>query len=432
MNATHHSSGYVITRAVYKAVEDAQFLVAYAANKAGVQVEQPVLEALVGAKYALDQQQWSAEKETAFWNALKQITNQVSPVTVDSVKASFPSKQGSFIHRLWGSSEARRAAKLYIGFITCVLFALLVIQIYWVFGSNLTGSLEKLLQEAEKLSAQVSQERQEIASTIEILAGIDGEKLDEAKKMQRVEQTLSDIIFLDKELRDILARLDGNATALIAWIKPWQLIADGPVLDQFRQSSIQTIPDDLRHINSLKQKIEGLRNDDESIASNEPLLNVTPGQAATAGNGIPCPEGSTSHIDCRLIVAASQIKNIENAAREAKLAKDFILPILEGYFLPLLYGALGAGMFILRSLAHEIETVTYSSGSAIKYLLRLAMGTLAGLMIGWFSAIFLSGLSGETTILGAIPKFAIAFLVGYNVDVLFSLLDRMIANFSKT
>ena len=76
--------------------------------------------------------------------------------------------------------------------------------------------------------------------------------------------------------------------------------------------------------------------------------------------------------------------------------------------------------------AKEIENVTYSVESNRGYLLRLALGTLAGLIVGWF--IFL--LPGQT-FLASISPFALAFLVGYNIEILFSWMDNFISRIQK-
>jgi hypothetical protein len=76
-------------------------------------------------------------------------------------------------------------------------------------------------------------------------------------------------------------------------------------------------------------------------------------------------------------------------------------------------------------MSNEIEAVKYSVGSNRGYALRLALGTLAGLIVGWF--IFL--LPGQT-FLASISPFAVAFLVGYNIELIFSLMDNLIIKIS--
>ncbi len=107
-------------------------------------------------------------------------------------------------------------------------------------------------------------------------------------------------------------------------------------------------------------------------------------------------------------------------SRPAQLAGQFVLNILQSYILPILYGLLGAGTYVLRSLSRKIKDVTYSEVTGIQHLLSISLGALAGIMVGWFS--FLID-TGTTTFLGSVSPLAIAFLVGYNIEPFFSRID---------
>lgn len=113
-------------------------------------------------------------------------------------------------------------------------------------------------------------------------------------------------------------------------------------------------------------------------------------------------------------------------SRKVRLSTDFALVILQSYILPVLYGLLGASVYVIRTITREIANVTYSEESNRGYLLRLALGTLSGLIIGWF--VFL--LPGQS-IVSSISPMALAFLVGYNIEIVFSLMDRVIAMITK-
>jgi len=120
--------------------------------------------------------------------------------------------------------------------------------------------------------------------------------------------------------------------------------------------------------------------------------------------------------------------------------KKFILANLQLFMLPLLYGLLGALVYVLRTLTIEIKTLTYTVESNISYRLRIQLGALAGLAIGWFTgpnaSFSLDALSSEvlSTFGGVsaqtLSPMALAFLAGYSVDVLFALMDRIIYAFS--
>ena len=108
------------------------------------------------------------------------------------------------------------------------------------------------------------------------------------------------------------------------------------------------------------------------------------------------------------------------------LTAGIVLTAMQVYLLPLLYGLVGACAYILRNLASAIEDQTFSGASEIRYRLRFYLGALAGMAVGWF-------LTPESspTLLKQISPFALAFLAGYSVEVLFSAMDRFIAAFAS-
>ncbi|MDQ1277058.1 MAG: hypothetical protein QG555_97 [Thermodesulfobacteriota bacterium] len=102
---------------------------------------------------------------------------------------------------------------------------------------------------------------------------------------------------------------------------------------------------------------------------------------------------------------------------------DFILTGLQGYLLPLLTGLLGAWTYTLRSLSSEIRNLTYTGKSRIRYHVRAVLGMLCGLAITWF-------VQPGAAILKSLSSFALAFLAGYSVEILFAVMDRFVGAFS--
>ena len=69
---------------------------------------------------------------------------------------------------------------------------------------------------------------------------------------------------------------------------------------------------------------------------------------------------------------------------KARQAAHLVLQPIQLYILPLLYGLLGASAFVLRSITREIRDLTYTTESDARYRLRIQLGALAGLAVGWF------------------------------------------------
>jgi spore maturation protein SpmA len=92
---------------------------------------------------------------------------------------------------------------------------------------------------------------------------------------------------------------------------------------------------------------------------------------------------------------------------------------LSGWVLPFLYGLLGASVFVMRDLLNP-RTPTLGF---FPTLLRVALGGIAGIIIGWFW-IPTASKTADVASITSVP-FGLAFLTGFSIDVLFSLLDRL-------
>lgn len=111
-----------------------------------------------------------------------------------------------------------------------------------------------------------------------------------------------------------------------------------------------------------------------------------------------------------------------------------IIILLGSSMLPLLYGFLGATVFLMRKLFGEGTDVFGArlgpQGEPAlllgRVLLRLCLGGVAGLAIGWFWTPASSKSIMEATSFSTTP-FALAFLAGFSIELLFSILDRILA-----
>lgn len=108
-------------------------------------------------------------------------------------------------------------------------------------------------------------------------------------------------------------------------------------------------------------------------------------------------------------------------------AKSLIV-ILNQYILPLLYGLLGGLAFVLRSLAYESKALTFTATSKIMYGLRIHLGALAGLVIGFLWGDLQANTFG---VVESLSPLAVAFLAGYSVDFIFRMLDSVIGTSAK-
>ena len=118
---------------------------------------------------------------------------------------------------------------------------------------------------------------------------------------------------------------------------------------------------------------------------------------------------------------AEQVKSILEDPGPAQLAGRFVLDILQGYLLPLLYGILGAVTYVLRSLTRQIKSVIYSEVAGMQHLSHISLGALAGILGGWFSFLI-----PTDSVIGSVSPLAVAFLIGYNIELIFAKIDEII------
>jgi hypothetical protein len=88
------------------------------------------------------------------------------------------------------------------------------------------------------------------------------------------------------------------------------------------------------------------------------------------------------------------------------------------WFLPFLYGLLGSAVFLMRNIAN----MRTPSMEWLPVAMRVALGGVSGIVIGWFSSATGSGVQGTGSL--SLP-LVLAFLTGYGIDALFNVLDRL-------
>jgi hypothetical protein len=95
--------------------------------------------------------------------------------------------------------------------------------------------------------------------------------------------------------------------------------------------------------------------------------------------------------------------------------------LLNNGILPLLYGMLGAAVFLSRRYM-SMTSELWASNPLTDALMRIGLGGMAGLIVGWFQTP--DGVRELTT-----TPFALAFIAGFSIDIVFSLLERVVAAF---
>lgn len=376
-------------RALTEPVRNAQLLLAYAAE-AGIDLQPETIEAIVRMRHCCETGQLPEDlvaMEIQFVQATETLAKAVSPVTVISLRASYDKRPdlsliGRFRALLWQSppqvSLAILSVRRFRFWAFVVLVLLLFVQIYWVIGSSLTNDVDTTLQQkgADEIQLKLLQkDQQQLSRQQEAL--FEGLPAKGAQKQEDIEAELRKIDGeLDKkryEISTIQARMSTyelaaglNYEILCAWNNCWKWPA---------------------------QQLGRLVGDRQN---------------QVADNREPEKEP------------------YQGLLRAQKTAK-FALNAMQLYLLPILYGLLGAITYVLRTLAEQIRTLTYTPETDIGFRLRMNLGALAGLVIVWFIK-----KDGEAQLpFDSLSQYAIAFAAGYSVELLFAAMDRFIGAFSS-
>lgn len=388
---TSESRHYTPTPAVRQAVRDAHYLLAYAVQSK-LNLADDVMEALIRAKNVLHQDAWTPEEEVNFWNAFTTLNAQVKPVTVQSLKSVRPAPDTPS----WLQFMTRaNFFLLFYGILTLmILVVLFVFHVYWFIGNN-------LLQKIDELQSK----RMEITRLESAVLEQNGSRNDSSEENNSPNTPFTQAIArLDRQLR-------ANYVGLVKWSGYWKMwLPDETTFEGknvlLNEELIQT------ELSRLQRKIDT----DTGL-----LKNAREDQQAIIRQRINTHQHEQFRLEKELYEEHRKYQSVIS-----KLPSEFVLEVLQSYILPLLYGLLGAAIFVLRSATQEIEQVTYRMGSDIRYELRLALGALGGLAIGWF-------LVPEelSSFLRTVSPLALSLLVGYNIELLFSVMDSFIDKISQ-
>jgi len=89
------------------------------------------------------------------------------------------------------------------------------------------------------------------------------------------------------------------------------------------------------------------------------------------------------------------------------------------WFLPFFFGLLGSTLYVMRSVGN----IRQPAVSLAQTIMRISLGGVAGIAIGWFSLVPPTGSIAPNGYISV--SFVVAFVVGYGIDALFVILDRM-------
>jgi hypothetical protein len=99
---------------------------------------------------------------------------------------------------------------------------------------------------------------------------------------------------------------------------------------------------------------------------------------------------------------------------------ELVEAMLAGSLIPILYGLLGACVYILRIILNKVSERSFDDTRKWEFVLRIFLGTLSGVVLHWLFV------GNNKQIPGGVTPAVLAFMGGYSVELLFTTIDRML------
>lgn len=374
------------------ALEDVDLLIAYL-SKTGKTVPKESVAKLVEAKHRKPVSAWTAEQEADFWFTFNEIMQLIRPVTMASLKAFAVNLD--YAYSLNKNSRKGKLQKTIFRYGTLafvVVFTIVILHTYHFVGNDVLKKSQELFEERNKVREEL--EKKKISAT---------------KTAENAEtgRSLSATLWQDEEYQLLLERertldqeFDANRTLLFQWNMIWRLGKDMvPELSMY---------DEHRYA----ARVEELTREKSLLESR--LANVQQSEADSLQKNLIDKDR-----ELRETLNEVNLHKSRDLFFRSGLSAMFVLNLLHDYLLPMLYGCLGAFAMVLRVICNSIKSETFSGSYALDYNLRITLGAVSGMASGLFI--------GDSTLLngGGFSMMLIAFIVGYNVDVLFTLIDNV-------
>lgn len=322
-----------------------------------------VVKAIADSWSAKETNQWDAGTSTIFWTAFNSLSFLIKPVTVDTLTCnqeilSYPS------WTIWHArgaktSVSKRTARRYLGFLLTLLFVSIALQFVVSTAATLSTQIEAILGEADQIVAQMNKEIAAVADDV-------------GKKN-----------------------------------------FDDPSL------SVNTKKD----IKSIEGNYRGMNLDVDKILAKQNLFRRLTSFGVEGYNYRPSTytRRDVNSLDDLEEYGLQHYYHDKSEAATTLETGSLTLKILNFTVLPILLGTLGASAYVTRLISDQIKDTTFSSTSSVRHLVRVGLGALAGVVVGfgWIG----SSLSWS--------PLALAFVAGYAIEPVFATIDGIAEKFRK-
>ena len=326
--------------------------------------------AIAEAQAAAETDQWNPQVAQRFWSAFSKLNDLILPVTMDGIAAASRTIQPRKWIRFGRTKDKISLAERSSGRYLFVLFTLLLlfivpIQLYVWSCTILSKKIDDLFAANHELSSRL------------------GESY---RKLLTADQLTPDQQKAAEQVRVDAASINADVDRMMQQV--------------YFLETIST----LNHMYRNYFATETGKQDAENIILPEAVNKLW--------------QEAYENAKARLSdVRVTLVKVQERATLAVGILVSFILPIL--------FGAIGAVAYVIRTISDQIKTTTFSQSSPIRHIMRVALGALAGVVVGLFG-----GIASQLNQI-SLPPLAVAFLAGYGVEAVFSIFDGLVDKFRQ-
>jgi hypothetical protein len=435
------------------ALGDADLLVAFAAQGRR-NIKPDKVKALILAKADIEQARASSQRVTSaqlasFWIAYDDFAVDMTPLSAHSIRSSMAVNEKRFPASLL-TPTAYNAALAVVVFFVC-----LALQGFWVAG-------KELIDRADSLERQKVELQRRIESNSGVLRRAENRESISRGKLCGVIQCDPDETLVDRQEKrrpdnQQKPDLDGLAVMKAELNLVRTEVAEKSMVDRELSQELTGLNDRSRPLEELLRKWHERARlvcdawylkflcpvDNPKVGTVESSdLKDRLGQSRAQAEELNAeyerrkPERSVlTSLSERVKVLAKQaeVRRLEQemAARDADRFRSIVVEVriivanMGTYLIAMVMGLLGSLTFILRSLSQQLREHTYVPVSASISIVRICLGAIAGV----FGTLLVP--VGENT-LKSLPPLFIPFVFGYGIEILFSLLDKMVRSFTQT
>ena len=313
----------------------------------------------------------SSEEETSFWNAFAKITEQIKPVTVESIRFtrsfnptdSFHQKRNFFARIFKTRGPAERVLRNYLAMAAFTLLMLLALQVEWAIGTF-------IYNDAFKVHHNLLRGQHELVIAQQLSNSVQGTAAAEQADAQLKQAQTN-------------AQQDQSWNA-VSFVRLWWWN---------------------REVSSYIPPFDLVINEQTGVVSN----NIA------RESGVTLDEGGRRRLEYT--------------------RTELTLQIISNYFLVTLFALLGALTQALRAISQKIQDVSLTANDLYRVRTRVILGVISGVCMAWLFIISTPNSDAQPSnrtpldainFFGSFTPWAVAFISGYSVEIFFSLLERII------